>query len=181
MKGKKLIILVTALAALGLAGVFGVGLLLASQVGRRPAVGTPAPDFSMTLYPNYRGGLKETVRLSELRGKVVVINFWASWCTECRLEAPGLEAAYRRYQDRGAVFLGVDYLDTETAALAYLKEYATTYANGVDLQQQIARAYHITGVPETFVVDKRGIIRYVAVQRVTPDQLSAVIEPLLAE
>jgi cytochrome c biogenesis protein CcmG/thiol:disulfide interchange protein DsbE len=181
MKGKKFIILVTALAALGLASVFGVGLLLASQVGRRPAVGALAPDFSMPLYPDYRGTLKETVRLSELRGKVVVINFWASWCTECRLEAPGLEATYRRYKDRRVVFLGVDYLDTEPAALAYLREFDITYANGIDLQQQIARSYRITGVPETFVVDKRGVIRFIAIQRVTPGQLTDVIDPLLAE
>jgi cytochrome c biogenesis protein CcmG/thiol:disulfide interchange protein DsbE len=181
MKGKKLVILIAALTAIGLAGVFGAGLLLASQVGRRPAVGTPAPDFSMTLYPDYQGGLGETVRLSDLRGKVVVINFWASWCTECRVEAPGLEATHRRYSDPSAVFLGVDYLDTESAALAYLREFDTTYANGIDVQQQIARAYHITGVPETFVVDKRGVIRFIAVQRVTPAQLTAVIEPLLTE
>ena len=156
-------------------------MLLASQQGKRPEVGTLAPDFSLLLYPDYRGGLSDTIRLSELRGKVIVINFWASWCTECRKEAPGLEATYRRYQDRGVVFLGVDYLDTEPAALAYLRDYETTYPVGIELQEKIAHAYRITGVPETFVVDRSGIVRYIAVQRVSEAELNAVIEPLLAK
>ncbi len=163
------------------AGVFVIGMLLAAQQGKRPVVGSPAPDFSMPLYKDYRGGLGETVRLSELRGKVVVINFWASWCLECRKEAPALEAAYRQYKDRGVILLGVDYLDTETAALAYLQEYATTYPVGIDVQQTIARAYHITGVPETFIVDRSGIVRYVAIQRVSASDLSREIEALIAE
>jgi cytochrome c biogenesis protein CcmG, thiol:disulfide interchange protein DsbE len=176
---KLLIIVVGGLALAVFAGVFGAGMLLASQQGKRPEVGSPAPDFSMKLYPGYRAGLSETVRLSDLRGKIVVINFWASWCTECRKEAPGLEASYRHYRDRGVVLVGVDYLDTEPAALAYLREYETTYPVGIDLQQQIARVYRITGVPETFVVDKNGIVRYLAVQRVSEAELSGAIEPLL--
>ncbi|MCL4507320.1 MAG: TlpA family protein disulfide reductase [Chloroflexi bacterium] len=179
--GRLIVILAGAVVIAAFAGVFGVGMLLASQQGNRPKVGAAAPDFSMPLYANYRGGLSEAVRLSDLRGKVVVINFWASWCTECRKEAPGLEATYRRYKDRGVVLLGVDYLDTEPAALAYLREYETTYPVGADLQQGIARAYRITGVPETFVVDKTGKIRYVAIQRVSEAELGAAIEPLLAE
>jgi len=163
-----------------LAGLFAVGLLLASQQGKRPVAGIPAPDFSLPLYADYRAEFSNTLRLSDLRGRVIVINFWASWCVECRKEAPGLEATYRRYKDRGVVFLGVDYLDTEPAALAYLREYDTTYPVGVDLQQQIAHLYRITGVPETFVVDKSGIVRYVAIQRVSEAELEAVIEPLLA-
>ncbi|HEY3341237.1 MAG TPA: TlpA disulfide reductase family protein [Anaerolineae bacterium] len=173
------IVLAVAVVAI-FAGLFTAGLLLASQQGKRPVAGSVAPDFSLPLYPGYRAGFSDTLRLSDLHGQVVVINFWASWCVECRKEAPGLEASYRRYKDRGAVFLGVDYLDTEPAALAYLREYDTTYPAGIDLQQQIAHLYRITGVPETFVVDKSGIIRYVAVQRVSEAELEAVIEPLLA-
>jgi cytochrome c biogenesis protein CcmG/thiol:disulfide interchange protein DsbE len=135
----------------------------------------------MPLYSAYRGGLGETARLSELRGKVVVINFWASWCLECRKEAPALEAAYRRYKERGVILLGVDYLDTEPAALAYLQEFDTTYPVGIDIQQQTARKYRITGVPETFIVDKHGVIRYVAIQRLTDAEISTQIDPLLAE
>jgi cytochrome c biogenesis protein CcmG/thiol:disulfide interchange protein DsbE len=179
--GKLLFIVAGALIFAAFAGVFSVGMLLASKEGKRPVVGSPAPDFSMLLYPDYHGGLNDTVRLSELHGKVVVINFWASWCLECRKEAPALEETYRHYKDRGVFLLGVDYLDTEPPALAYLREYATTYPVGIDVQQEIARAYRITGVPETFVVDKKGIVRYVAIQRVTTTDLSGMIESLLAE
>ena len=178
-KGRRITIVIGVLVVALVAGLFTVGLLLASQEGKRPAVGSLAPDFSLLLYADYRAGFGDTLRLSDLRGKVVVINFWASWCVECRKEAPGLEATYQRYEDRGVVLLSVDYLDTEPAALAYLREYDTTYPVGIDLQQQIARAYRITGVPETFVVDKDGIIRFVAIQRVSEAELAAAIEPLM--
>lgn len=177
---RRIPIVIGALVVALVAGLFTVGLLLASQEGKRPTVGAAAPDFSLPLYADYRAGFGDTLRLSDLRGKVVVINFWASWCVECRKEAPGLEVTYRRYKDRGVVLLGVDYLDTEPAALAYLREYDTTYPVGIDIQQQIARAYRITGVPETFVVDKNGIVRFVAIQRVSEAELTAAIEPLIA-
>lgn len=182
LRSRRLIaLLVGVIAVTGLASLFGAGLILASQQGKRPVVGASAPDFSLPLYPDYNAGFGETIRLSSLRNRVVVINFWASWCLECRKEAPGLEATYRKYKDRGVVVLGVDYLDTEAAALAYLREYDTTYPVGIDIQQQVARVYRITGVPETFIIDKRGVIRFVAIQRVSEAELEAVIEPLLNE
>jgi cytochrome c biogenesis protein CcmG/thiol:disulfide interchange protein DsbE len=73
-----------------------------------------APEFSLT---NFEG---ETVTLSQFRGQVVIVNFWASWCPPCREEAPYLEATWRKYKDDGVVFIGVDYADTEVKALAYL-------------------------------------------------------------
>lgn len=182
LRNRRLIVLlVGVIAVTGLVSLFGAGLILASQQGKRPVVGALAPDFSIPLYPDYSAGLGDTLRLSSLQGRVVVINFWASWCLECRKEAPDLEATYRKYKDRGVVLLGVDYLDTEAAALAYLREYDTSYPVGIDIQQQVARMYRITGVPETFVVDPRGVIRFVAVQRVSEAELEEIIEPLLSE
>ena len=184
---KRLIVVAAIAAVTFVAALFSTGLTLASQTGNRPTVGSPAPDFEMTLYPKYRAGLPETMHLSDLRGgtsssegKVVVINFWASWCVKCRKEAADLEATYRDYQKNGVAFLGVDYLDTEAAALRYLAEFDTTYANGVDVQQKIARAYRITGVPETFIVDRQGIIRHVATQRMTSAELKAALDPQVA-
>ena len=77
--------------------------------------------------------------------------------------------------------LGVDYLDTEKPAREYLAQYNTTYAVGEDLQQNIARAYRITGVPETFFIDKKGIVREVAILPLTEAQLNATVAKLLAE
>ena len=100
----------------------------------------------------------ETINLDDLRGQGVVINFWASWCEPCRDEAALLEATWRREQSNGIIFLGLDYLDQEPAAKAYLAEFDVTYPNGPDLRSQAARRYGIKGVPETFFVDPNGEI-----------------------
>lgn len=178
---KRLIVVAAITAVVFMAALFGAGLTLSAQTGKRPSVGSPSPDFELALYPDYRAGLPETMKLSDLRGRVVVINFWASWCIECKKEAADLEATYRRFKDRGLMFVGVDYLDTEEFAHQFLREYDITYANGIDLQQRIARLYRITGVPETFIVDKNGIVREVIVQRTTVAHLASKIEQLLAE
>ncbi len=181
MSGKPLIVAAILLGIVAIAGVFAIALNLVSQQGARPKPGSPAPDFTLALYPGYRAGLPEQIRLSDLRGKVVVMNFWASWCVECYKEADALEAVYRKYKDRGVIFLGIDYLDTEAPALAYLKQYDVTYPNGLDMQQRIARAYRITGVPETFFIDRNGVVREVTIAPLTEAQLIAKIEALLAE
>jgi cytochrome c biogenesis protein CcmG, thiol:disulfide interchange protein DsbE len=111
-----------------------------------------APDFEFTAFSG------ETIRLTDFKGKGVVVNFWASWCVPCRAEAPLLEATWRRERDRGIVFIGVDYLDQEHAAQAYLAEFDITYPNGPDLQSTIARRYGISGVPETFFIGPDGTI-----------------------
>jgi cytochrome c biogenesis protein CcmG/thiol:disulfide interchange protein DsbE len=134
-------------------------MVLSAQPGNRPAVGDPAPDFNIGLYKDYRADLPQSIKLSDLRGKVVVLNFWASWCVECRKESDSLEATWRQYRDRGLVVLGVDYLDTESPAIQYLQQYNTSYPIGVDLQEQISHRYRITGVPETFFIEKNGVVR----------------------
>ena len=111
-----------------------------------------APELRFTTFDG------EDIDLRELRGKGVVINFWASWCTPCREEADLLEQTWRREKDNGIVFLGLDYLDQEPAALAYLTEFDITYPNGPDLRSQAARRYRIQGVPETFFISPDGKI-----------------------
>ncbi|MEZ4640203.1 MAG: TlpA disulfide reductase family protein [Caldilineaceae bacterium] len=93
-------------------------------------------------------------------GQGVVINFWASWCDPCRDEADLLEQTWLREKDNGIVFLGLDYLDQEPAAKAYLAEFNVTYPNGPDLRSEIARRYGIKGVPETFFINPQGNCRY---------------------
>jgi cytochrome c biogenesis protein CcmG/thiol:disulfide interchange protein DsbE len=92
-----------------------------------------------------------------------------------------LEATWREYRDRGVVFIGVDYLDPEREALAYIEEFGLTYPNGRDLRTQIAQAYRIQGVPETFFVDRLGMLRGLHIGPITELQLEARIETLLAE
>ncbi len=111
-----------------------------------------APDFTFTTFDG------QTITLADLRGKGVVVNFWASWCDPCRDEAALLESAWLREQENGIVFLGLDYLDQEPAAKAYLAEYGISYPNGPDLQSQAARRYGIKGVPETYFITPDGEI-----------------------
>ncbi|MEO6062375.1 MAG: TlpA disulfide reductase family protein [Thermoflexales bacterium] len=163
---------------IGLLALFALGLAVAGQQGRRPEAGTPAPAFSLVLYDDHRAGLPKTISLADLRGKPVVLNFWASWCIPCRDEAPEFEAASRRYKNQ-VVFLGVNWLEIEAAALPYLKQQSITYANGFDTQQQVARAYRITGVPETFFIDRNGILRQIETRPLTGADLDTAIQELL--
>src|SRR5512135_1211185 len=134
-----------------LIGFLGWGLYK-SSTGPRASGG--APDFTIQSYTT-----GQNVTLSDLRGKVVIVNFWASWCPPCREEAAYLEQTWRKYQDQGVVFIGVDYVDTEKEALAYIKEFDITYINGPDVGTRISQAYNIQGVPETFFVAKNGELR----------------------
>lgn len=116
-----------------------------------------APPFTFTTFEG------ETISLADLKGQGVVLNFWASWCDPCRDEAELLEATWRREQDNGIVFLGLDYLDQEPAAKAYLAEFDVTYPSGPDLQSAAARRYGIKGVPETFFIDPQGNIQDIVI------------------
>lgn len=116
-----------------------------------------APPFTFTTFEG------ETIRLADLRGKGVVLNFWASWCDPCRAEAELLETTWQQEKEKGIVFIGLDYLDQEPAAKAYLAEYQVSYPSGPDLQSDAARRYGIKGVPETFFIDPEGKIAHMVI------------------
>ncbi len=152
-----------------------VGLGLARAQEGPIQVGKKAPDFLLTTFDG------EEINSQELSGKVIVINFWASWCTPCKEEAADLEEAWRMYRDSGEVaFLGVDYVDTEPEAKAYLEEFEITYPNGPDLGTRISQAFRIRGVPETYIIDKNGVLAHA---QIGPFQslgdITAAIDPLL--
>ena len=165
-------IIITFAVVLTLLGLLAWGLKKA-QAG--PLDNGLAPDFSITGFDG------RTVKLSELRGQVVIINFWASWCPPCREEAAYLEETWRKYEGRGVIFIGVDWVDTEKEALAYIKEFDITYLNGPDIGTRIAEAYNIQGVPETFFVAKNGELRGVHIGPLKSPELDEKIEELLAE
>lgn len=148
------------------------GIALARQNQTQPQAG-PAPDFTLTTLDG------ETIRLSDLRGQVVVINFWASWCGPCRVEAPALQTVYERYRDRGVEFLGVAWTDTERGARAFIAEFNQTYPNGLDLGTKLAELYRIQGVPETFIVNPDGQIVQFIMQPITEQSLSAILDRVL--
>jgi len=164
--------LISYILIVGLLGLLGWSLIRANS-GQVDS-GT-APDFTITSFES------ETITLSELRGQVVIINFWASWCPPCREEAAYLEATWRKYQDRGVFFIGVDYADTEKEALAYLKEFDITYFNGPDIGTRISHDYRMGGVPETFYLTKNGELHGLKIGPLYPPELDRRIEELLAE
>ena len=133
--------------------------LLASGLGKDPRslpselTGQTAPAFSLERLGNGR-----TVSLAELRGQVVVMNFFASWCAECKLEHPALLAAWQRYRERGAVFVGVDFEDTTAGAADYRSALHVDWPLLVDPASRTAIDYGVYGVPETFVISPEGEI-----------------------
>jgi cytochrome c biogenesis protein CcmG/thiol:disulfide interchange protein DsbE len=117
----------------------------------------PAPDFS---FPVWNGTPHEQVHLSQWQGHVVVVNFWASWCEACRLEAADLVATWRKYKSQGVMFAGVAVQDTQGDGTAFLRRYGVTYPSGPDGTGSIAQTYRVTnvGVPETVIINRQGIV-----------------------
>jgi len=137
-------------AVLSVLLLVGFGQIRAQQgpVG----IGSRAPEFTLATFEGSQ------VSTADLKGQVIVINFWASWCKPCEQEALELEQAYQLYKDQGVAFLGVDYVDIEREALAYLKRFEISYPNGPDLGTRISQAFRTQGVPETYVVRPDGQI-----------------------
>jgi cytochrome c biogenesis protein CcmG/thiol:disulfide interchange protein DsbE len=153
-----------------------VAFMLVRKMEGPASEGKRAPRFTLT---TFNGG---TVAPADMKEKVVVVNFWASWCKPCEQEAAELEAAWRYYQPRGdVIFLGVDYVDTEPEAKAYLEKFNITYPNGPDLGTRISQAFRIIGVPETYIVDKSGNLVHSQIGVFnTVDEIKSVIDPLLS-
>ena len=112
--------------------------------------GEPAHDFQLTLLDG------KSLRLSDLRGNVVVLNFWASWCAPCIQEMPDFEEMWREFKDRGVVFLGVAVSDVEEDSQAFADALGVTYQLGLDTTGEITREYRVTSLPTTLLIDRQG-------------------------
>jgi cytochrome c biogenesis protein CcmG/thiol:disulfide interchange protein DsbE len=172
--GRNIFLILGTFLLLGLIAVMAINL---QKTESSDLQDRPAPDFTLTLFDQFE---QDQIALTDLRGQVVVVNFWASWCVECYKEAELLERAWQDYKDRGVVFVGVDYLDTDKEGLAYMKKYGITYPSGPDLGNKISEDYAITGVPETFFIDQQGQIIHVQIGPIEQAQLYGLLDRLIA-
>ena len=119
-----------------------------------PAANAPAPDFTL------RGADGRNVRLDELRGQVVLVNFWATWCGPCREEMPRLDTLYQKYRKSGFVLLGVNIDDDPHAALATAAKLGVSFPVLLDTDKKVSKLYDLNTMPSTIVIDRDGKVRY---------------------
>ncbi len=156
-----IIILVVSLINLALLVLLGSQLLTPAQnqsnASSSPLISHPAPDFTLAVLSAHAGTASK-MHLADLKGKPIVLNFWASWCDPCKHEAPLLQATWQSVHSQGIIFLGIDFQDTRSDGLNFLQKYGITYLNVVDDTGSTAINYGVSGVPETFFLDRHGVI-----------------------
>ena len=149
------------------------------------APGSLAPDFAVTLADGSTFQLTDTegrpIRLGDLRGKAVWVNFWASWCPPCQFETPFLRAVDEAYRRRGLAIVAVDVQETADVARAYAERYELEYTIGADVSGHVFRAYRVFALPTQFFIDPDGVIRYVVQgplsQEAAAERVEAILPP----
>jgi peroxiredoxin len=148
-------------------------LVIASSytcLSAQPPVGTKVPEIALP------GATGETVKLSSLKGKVVLIDFWASWCGPCRRSMPGLKAVYKKYKDKGLEIYGISLDDNKAAWDKAVKEDGTPWLHVIDREGGIARQWGIQYIPTSFLLDKEGKLIAVNSEK---DALEKLLKQLL--
>ena len=158
-----------------LVGFLAVGLKLDPREVPSPLIGKPAPGFALTRLDD----ANQTIRRENMLGKVWMLNVWASWCAACREEHPHLVAFART---KAVPILGLNYKDTRKDGLGWLVRLGDPYdASLFDADGRVGIDFGVYGVPETFVIDKQGVIRFKQIGPVTPAIIERRIVPLLKE
>lgn len=176
IEASKLLTPGTIVLVIGIVVFFGViGMQLSRQNQTQPVTGERAPNFEIVSYEG------ETYNLRDLRGQIVVVNLWASWCGPCHAEAEDLQQVHEDYESEGVLMLGVNWLDIDSEAQDFIEFYGITFPNGPDLGEKFHEAYRIQGPPETFVIGREGIIRATFIGGTTYEAISRVLNEILAE
>jgi len=126
---------------------------LLGMAARPPLVGSPAPEIVLK---DLQG---RDVKLSDLRGKVVLVNFWATWCKPCKEEMPAMQASYDKLRDKGFVVLAVNELEDTARVAEHIRTHGHTFEVVMDHNNQVANVYGVVGLPASFLIDPQGIVR----------------------
>ena len=160
---------------IALAAFLAVGLTRDPREVPSPFIGRAAPDFRLEQVADEKLGFTP----ADMKGKVWLLNVWASWCASCRVEHPVLVEMSKR---NVVPIVGLNYKDRREDALQWLRRYGDPYAlSAYDVEGKIGIDYGVYGAPETFVIDKRGVIRYKQIGPITPEALEKKILPLIRE
>lgn len=143
-----------------------------------PLVGHPAPNFTLVLL--HTDSSKNTLSLSNFKGKPIVLNFWASWCQPCKEELPLLENAWiqMQTQNKNIVFLGIDFQESKSDASSFLLQHGITYMAGLDTDGSIANKYGVSSLPQTFFIDRHGTVTSREPQELTAQELSSNLQSI---
>jgi cytochrome c biogenesis protein CcmG/thiol:disulfide interchange protein DsbE len=172
--------LLAVVSAVPLVALLAFGLTRDPRAIPSPLPGRPAPAFAL---PVMRDGSAsaDSVRLAELRGQIVVVNFWASWCLECRYEHRALSDVAERYAEQGVRFVGILYNDTPRLGEQWIREMGgQSYSSLVDRGTRTAIDFGVYGVPETFIIDANGTVAYKHIGPITERVLVQKIEEVRA-
>lgn len=143
--------------------------------GEGLATGRPAPGFAVR---DLAGG--QPIRLSDLRGQVVVANFWATWCISCRTEMPALEQVYQQYRDQGLVVLGLNIGgESDVSVRSFAERYQLTFPIGIDDGGAVTGTYKVISLPSTYIIGRDGVIRRMVPGAVTEEQLEQMVAEAL--
>src|SRR5713101_2313545 len=139
-------VLVSVVMVVGLLGLLGMA-------ARPPRVGGPAPEITLK---DLQG---QEVRLSDLRGKIVLLNFWATWCKPCKEEMPAMQASYDKLRGQGLVVLAVNELEDTEKVIEHIRTHGHTFPVVMDHNNHVANLYGVVGLPASFLIDRQGIVR----------------------
>ena len=164
------IILITGALLIGLLTLLALQLKNSRQQSLE--IGADIPDFAITTFSG------EHIRKSELAGKIILLNFWSSWCASCDEEGAALEEVWQEVKDSGdIVFLGVNYVDTEKDSIAFLEKYGITFPNGPDLGSRVSLIFKVQGVPETYIIGRDGVLAAIQIGPFTSaEEIRAILE-----
>lgn len=149
-----------------------------NQAPSSPLIGHPAPDFTIV---TWNGDAGQRVHLADLKGKAVVVNFWASWCADCSDEARVLQAAWQKYHADRVMFVGIAYNDQQAAGTTFLQQHGIQYPSGAEQNGTASVDYAVTGVPETVFINARGVVVSKSLGAVSDGALDQAVQGLLRQ